>query len=148
MNITGTPRAWLAAALLCVVAFGAACSDSGDIKSASPDSAVEAGSGGNSSSPEVAIKGVAFVPPKIEVEAGTEVRWVNEDAVDHTVTSGIQREQGVPGVEEDRPARPDGRFDENLPEQGDVFTFTFGEPGTYSYYCDVHAGMTGEITVD
>ena len=132
----------------CVVVFGAACSDSSAGASASSNSAMEEDSGRTSSGHEVAIKGVAFVPANIEVEAGTEVRWVNEDAVDHTVTSGIQREQGVPGVEEDKPARPDGTFDENLPKQGDVFTFTFDEPGTYSYYCDVHASMTGEITVD
>jgi plastocyanin len=35
-----------------------------------------------------------------------------------------------------------------LPKQGDDFTFTFDAPGTFAYYCDVHAGMTGEITVD
>jgi plastocyanin len=99
-------------------------------------------------SAEITIRGVAFAPTGIQVEAGAEVRWINEDAVDHTVTSGIQRKQGVPGVEEDKPARPDGMFDERLPSQGDVFTFTFDDPGTFAYYCDVHAGMTGEITVD
>ena len=139
---------WLSSALLCVLVFGTACGDSGDIDSASPNSAVEADSDRGSSGHEVVIKGVAFVPATIEVDPSTEVRWVNEDAVDHTVTSGIQKEQGVPGVEEDEPARPDGRFDESLPERGDVFTFTFDEPGTYSYYCDVHASMTGKITVN
>ena len=118
MDSSGIRRAWLPSALLCVLVFGTVCGESGDIDSASPNAAVEAGPDRESSDHEVVIKGVAFVPAAIEVDAGTEVRWVNEDAVDHTVTSGIQRKQGVPGVEEDQPARPDGLFDERLPEQG------------------------------
>lgn len=139
---------WLPAALSCVVAFGAACSDSGEAGPTASNSAVEDDSGQGSSPNEVIIKGIAFVPASFEVASGTKVQWVNEDAVDHTVTSGIQREQGVPGVEEDKPARPDGTFDAALPEQGDTFSFSFDEPGTYDYYCDVHASMTGEITVE
>ena len=45
-------------------------------------------------------------------------------------------------------ARLDGMFDEDLPEEGDTFAVTFDEPGTYAYYCDVHASMTGEMTVE
>ena len=51
-------------------------------------------------------------------------------------------------LEEDKAARPDGMFDEDLPEEGDTFAVTFDEPGTYAYYCDVHASMTGRITVE
>jgi plastocyanin len=124
-------------AIMCSVVAAAACSDS-----AAEDVPAE------TSAHEVAIRGVAFVPADIRVAVGTEVKWTNEDAVDHTVTSGVQRKQGVPGVEEDEAARPDGKFDSNLPEEGDTFVFSFDEPGTYAYYCDVHASMTGEITVE
>lgn len=136
MNLSALRRAPLLA-IMCIVVGAAACSDS-----AAEDGPAE------TSPHEVAIKGLAFVPADIEVAVGAEVRWTNEDAVDHTVTSGVQREQGVPGVEEDEAARPDGRFDSNLPEEGDTFVFTFDEPGRYAYYCDVHASMTGEITVE
>jgi plastocyanin len=96
----------------------------------------------------VLIQGIAFAPSTLEIESGTEVRWINKDSVDHTVTSGRQRVQGIPGVEEDEPARPDGTFNAELPGAEDAFSFTFDEPGTYFYYCDVHAGMTGEIKVE
>jgi plastocyanin len=142
MNIPVLRRLLLPTALACVLTFGTACGDPGEAASVTQTSS------GQGDSAEITIRGVAFAPAEIQVEAGTEVRWMNEDAVDHTVTSGIQRKQGVPGVEEDKPARPDGMFDERLPRQGDVFTFTFDDPGTFAYYCDVHAGMSGEITVD
>lgn len=147
MNISGYRRAWLVV-ITCVVIGTAACNDSGEADSASSNLSVKDDLGEDTSPNEVVIKGVAFVPATIEVKAGTEVHWMNEDAVDHTVTSGVQRKQGVPGVEEDRPARPDGRFDSDLPEEGDTFVFSFDEPGTFAYYCDVHASMTGEITVE
>ncbi len=147
MNISGFRRAWMVA-VMCAMIGAAACSDSREANSTPPNSAGEDASSEETSPSEVVIKGVAFVPATIEVGAGTEVQWVNDDAVDHTVTSGVQREQGVPGVEEDKSARPDGMFDEDLPEEGDTFAFTFDEPGTYAYYCDVHASMTGKITVE
>src|SRR5680860_1182982 len=143
MNISGFRRAWLVAIMVAMIAT-AACSDSDEADSASSNSVVGDESGEETSPSGVVIRGVAFVPADIEVAVGTEVKWSNEDSVDHTVTSGVQREQGVPGVEEDTDARPDGMFDENLPEEGDTFAFTFDEPGTYAYYCDVHASMTGE----
>lgn len=131
-----------------IACLAAGCGINGESDSAATDSAMGDKSGLSTSAHEIAIRGIAFVPATVEIDAGTEVMWVNEDPVDHTVTSGVQREQGVPGVEEDKPAIPDGRFDENLPEQDDTFTFTFNEPGTYVYYCDVHAGMTGEVRVE
>ncbi|MGH2751352.1 MAG: cupredoxin domain-containing protein [Actinomycetota bacterium] len=135
--------------ILCLALVAVACGNVGENEPAANDSATgEQGDIQSSPASEIAIRGIAFVPATFEVDAGTEVTWVNKDPVDHTVTSGIQREQGVPGVEKDKPARPDGRFDESLPEQGDAFTSTFDEPGTYTYYCDVHAGMTGEIEVE
>ncbi|MGH2775217.1 MAG: cupredoxin domain-containing protein [Actinomycetota bacterium] len=147
MNVSGSRRAWLVA-IMCIMIGASACSDSGEANSSSSNSPVQDDSTSEQSPPEVVIKGIAFVPPDIAVAVGAEVKWTNQDAVDHTVTSGVQREQGVPGVEEDKAAQPDGRFDSNLPEEGDTFAFTFDEPGTYTYYCDVHASMTGEITVE
>ena len=147
MDKSGLRRWRIPAALFCALALLSACGDSGQGNSSLRYSSLEENSGRTSSENRIVIKGIAFVPANIEVETGTEVKWVNEDAVDHTVTSGIQREQGVPGVEEDKPASPDGMFDESLPKTGDVFAFKFEESGTFTYYCDVHAGMTGEITV-
>lgn len=96
---------------------------------------------------EVTLDGLNFHPRTLEVEVGTTVRWVSEDAVLHTVTSGEQGTQGVPGVSEGESAEVSGLFDQDMPDGGSTFTFTFDEPGTYPYFCEIHPGMAGEIVV-
>ena len=44
-------------------------------------------------------------------------------------------------------AQPDGTFDGALPDRGDAFSFTFNEPGTFDYYCEIHAAMTAKVIV-
>jgi plastocyanin len=83
---------------------------------------------------EVVARNINFEPADIEVEAGTTVTWVNEDSVDHTVTSGPAGD-------------PDGMFDEPLQSDGDDVTVTFDEAGTFAYYCDLHRTMIGTVTV-
>ena len=82
----------------------------------------------------VAIKGFLFKPNPLEVEAGTEVTWTNQDQILHTATSGT----------------PDARttaFNLSFPERGATGAFTFDEPGTYQYFCDRHNSMTGTVVV-
>ncbi len=82
----------------------------------------------------VEVRNIAFEPADIEVEVGTTVTWVNEDIVNHTVTSGPAGE-------------PDGMFDEPLSSGGDDATITFDDAGTFDYYCDLHRNMIGSVTV-
>ena len=109
--------------------------------------------GGESAAPEAAaaqveLKAIAFTPSELEISTGTTVTWTNEDeGVAHTVTSGKAKKEGVPGISEDRPGKPDGVFNQELPEAGDTYEFTFDEPGTYKYFCAIHAPMTGTIVV-
>jgi plastocyanin len=139
MNTSKHRRALSVAGLVALTGLVGACSSG---------AATESDDGDRASPVTVRIQGIAFDPSTLEIESGTEVRWINKDSVDHTITSGKQREQGIPGVEEDEPAQPDGTFNAELPGAEDTFRFTFDEPGTYSYYCDVHAGMTAEIKVE
>jgi plastocyanin len=58
------------------------------------------------------------------------VTFVNEDSVTHTVTA------------------TDKSFDSGDMKAGATWTYTFNEPGNYSYYCIYHsAWMKGIITV-
>lgn len=111
----------LAAAILV-----AACG--GDDETAAP-------SGGNGTT--VTVSTFDFQPDPLVVPAGTTVTFVNEDAIDHTVTAGT-RDDPTPEV-----------FDGRLPERGATFDLTLDEPGTYDYFCEVHPGpgMTATITV-
>ena len=69
---------------------------------------------------DVAIKLFQFQPGRIEVRAGTAVRWVNEDEILHTVTAE-KKEDG---------------FAASLDGKGRSFSFTFAQPGTYRYFCE------------
>ena len=91
----------------------------------------------------VALKLIAFKPERLTVAAGTAVTWKNEDASEHTVTSGTVS-QGSGGVT----TAVDGKFESGSLKQNQDFSFTFAAPGTYSYFCKLHpATMRGEITV-
>jgi plastocyanin len=93
---------------------------------------------------------IKFMPDTITVTAGTTVKWVNGEAITHTITSGawgdVNPATGIRGTE-----TPDGLFDVTLApkgEDGDSFEFTYTEPGTYPYYCDIHLGMNAVVIVE
>lgn len=93
-------------------------------KSASPSRS----SANSDGTPEIRITGFKF-PETLSVAAGQTVRWINDDAVDHTIT--------FDGGEGTSP--PIG--------QGGVFTHTFARAGTYTYHCTPHPFMKGTIVV-
>ena len=64
---------------------------------------------------------------------GTTVTWTNKDAVPHTATSGT--------------GSPDGTWDSGVLSQAEKSSHTFSQAGVFAYYCALHAGMTGTITV-
>ncbi len=74
-----------------------------------------------------------FAPANITVEPGTTVTWVQNGENPHTSTSY------------------DGLWDSGLIQGGaeGSVSYTFEEPGTYSYFCGPHEdqGMVGTVTV-
>lgn len=76
----------------------------------------------------VEMRGQMFEPSTITISVGETVTWMNEDAVIHTVVG-------------------DGFNSGNLNE-GDTFSHTFDEPGTYEYTCTIHPGMDGTVVVE
>lgn len=74
---------------------------------------------------------LAFDPPTLTIQRGTTVRWVNQGGGFHTVTP--QGHTQWPRAE--------------LPSTGNSFQHTFNTPGTFPYFCEPHAGMSGTITV-
>jgi plastocyanin len=76
---------------------------------------------------EVEAKDLKFLPPAIEVPAGTEVTWRFVDgSVPHNVKG-----QG---------------FASRTQARG-TFSHRFEQPGEYRYTCDLHAGMDGRVVV-
>lgn len=73
-------------------------------------------------------KSYRFEPKTIEVDAGDEVTWRNEDNFTHTVEIEGQEEMKA--------------------EPGESVSFTFSTPGTYEYVCTLHShDMRGTVIV-
>ena len=142
-------RIKLCCALIGMVAASGACGVAGGASSAPPGetapvaaaSSSHAGHGATGAAVEMRL--IQFRPARIEVAAGGKVAWSQSDAGFHTVTSGTVTQEGG-GVS----VQPDGKFGSQRLATGQTFEFTFTEPGTYSYFCEIHpATMTGEVRV-
>jgi plastocyanin len=79
--------------------------------------------------PAVQMKGVAFLPSRIEVAAGATVTWTNNDPLAHTVSAD------------------DGSWDSGTIEPGKTFSRTFTQPGEYAVHCTPHPFMKAVIVV-
>ncbi len=81
------------------------------------------------------VSGFEFVPPTLEVKAGTTVRYVNKDRAAHTVTHG---REGQPLSE---PA-----FD--VPQEKEqTVEVEFRQPGEFPVTCKLHPTMNQTVTV-
>ena len=99
-----------------------------------------------------------FGPPKVEVDAGTTVRWeIGSPYEPHTVTFESPYEVGDPegfapggvasGSGYDGGYANSGIFGpEGSPFEGE-FSLVFTKAGTYEYICLLHPGQTGTVTV-
>lgn len=75
-----------------------------------------------------------FSPASVTIDTGTAVRWINDEAVFHTVT-------------------PDGHTEwqrAELRQAGEAFTHTFDTAGEFPYFSEPFAneGMTGTVIVE
>ena len=77
----------------------------------------------------VRISDFKFVPEDVTVDAGTTVRWTNDDGAPHTATAD------------------DGSFDTGNLRKGQTGGVTLREAGTYTYFCEFHKFMRARITV-
>jgi len=93
-------------------------------------------SAGAGSSPNCSQTKNCFDQDVINVVPGTTVTWQNNDKVSHTVTSGNPSDNQTGTI-----------FDSSLIASGKDFSFTFNNPGTYNYFCQVHPWMTGQVIV-
>ncbi|MBA3258790.1 MAG: cupredoxin family copper-binding protein [Gemmatimonadales bacterium] len=79
-----------------------------------------------------AIVGFAFQPAELRVPVGQRITWVNceDNGAPHTSTADA------------------GEWNSALLQPGDGFTRNFPEPGTFTYFCEVHPFMTGRVVVE
>ena len=80
-------------------------------------------------SEKVEIVEFTYEPDPVVVAAGGKVIWQNEDTAPHTATAD------------------DGSFDTGTLEKGKPKSETFKEPGTFTYFCQIHPTMHGTVEV-
>ncbi len=76
---------------------------------------------------------LVFVPDETKICKGDSVTWVNNKGGPHNV---VFEADAIPkGVDVDSIS-----MDDQLGDEGDVYTKKFDTPGSYAYYCEPHAG--------
>lgn len=76
----------------------------------------------------VEIKNFAFSPQDARVAKGGTVTWTNLDSTAHTITfNGVQSQ---------------------VLNNGDTYTKTFNETGSFDYNCGIHTYMKGRVLVE
>ena len=80
----------------------------------------------------VNMEGMKFNPDKLEIKVGETVRWVNRSRSSHNVVASDKSFKS-----------------QMLPNEGDLFEYTFNTAGVFHYYCQPHRmmGMKGIIVV-
>ncbi|MBA2609949.1 MAG: hypothetical protein H0U92_13490 [Actinobacteria bacterium] len=100
---------------------GSACSDG----KKTPESTPARGDGPAAAS--IKASGTTWAPDDVSVKTDEVVEWVSDGSIVHDL-------KGDDGVSH---------------KASSTFTVThkYSKPGTYSYQCTIHAGMTGTVTV-
>jgi plastocyanin len=75
------------------------------------------------------MRGMTFAPSRLEVTAGTTIRWTNNDQLVHTITAD------------------DGSWDSGPIEPGQTWSRTFAQPGEYAVHCTPHPFMKAVVVV-
>jgi plastocyanin len=75
----------------------------------------------------IPIAQYAYMPASMTVRVGDVVTWTNQDQASHDVAGGT--------------------FRSPMLAQGQSWSFTFTQPGTFDYICSVHPDMRARIVV-
>lgn len=76
----------------------------------------------------ISIENFAFSPVSIKVKLGTTVTWTNNDSAPHQIKSDT--------------------FNSDRLGNGQSFSYTFNNIGTFNYICSIHPSMNGTIIVE
>jgi plastocyanin len=87
------------------------------------------GAASNANATPAEVRTMTFNPKRIEIAAGTTVRWTNTDPLVHTITAD------------------DGSWDSGPIEPGKSWSHTFTQAGEYAFHCTPHPFMKAVVVV-
>ncbi|HSS57400.1 MAG TPA: cupredoxin domain-containing protein [Solirubrobacteraceae bacterium] len=109
--------------LLCLAAAGCGGGKSTPAATPTPTSAPAA------AVVPVVMRNIKFVPARVTVKVGQTVRWTNDDKVAHTVASAKLKVAS------------------EAIGHGQTYELKATKPGTFPYYCTIHANQNGVLVV-
>lgn len=83
----------------------------------------------NGSTNTITINNFNFNPSQLSISKGSTVTWTNQDPIAHTVTAKDS-------------------FDSKILNNGQSFSYTFNQSGSFDFACTIHPSMKGTITVN
>ena len=85
-----------------------------------------------------------FKPTDFTIKAGETLTFENENNITHVIVGGSWKADanGLRTEEKD-----DKSYDLKVSKKGDKVEHTFDKPGTYQFFCTIHKGMNGTVTV-
>lgn len=133
-------RRSLSAAALGTLLVTAACGGgSGDTKA-------DSGSGAGASKPgaTVDMTFTLFKQTDVTLKAGETLTFVNQNPITHIIVQGdwMAGADGLRTSEKD-----DGTYKLDVSKKGDKVEHTFDKAGTFKFFCTIHKGMSGAVTV-
>ena len=87
---------------------------------------------------------LAFDPKDVRIKAGQTVGWVGGDNITHVLVEGTY-EVGADGLRTKE--TDDKAFSLELTKKGQQVSHTYDKAGTFTYFCTIHKGMNGTVTV-
>ena len=81
------------------------------------------------------IDDTCFLPNIVKASVGTNITWKNYDDTIHNVVSGFSN------------FGHDEKFQSELLDTGEIFTYKFDLEGSFSYFCSIHPWMIGYVVV-
>ncbi len=88
-----------------------------------------AAAGGGKGAAKAEMRTMTFAPNRLEIAAGTTVRWTNNDQLVHTISAD------------------DGSWDSGPVEPGRSWSHTFTQAGEYAFHCTPHPFMKAVVVV-
>jgi plastocyanin len=123
-----------------------ACGGSSDGNSSDGNKASSDG-GAASSRPGATVDMVftEFVQSQVAIDAGQTVTFVNRNPITHTIVEGTYTVNAADGLRTEE--NDDGAFELMVSKEGESVAHTFTKAGTFQFFCTIHKGMNGTVTV-
>lgn len=93
---------------------------------------------------EVHMTFTLFKEKDVTIKAGESLTFVNDNPIEHVIVQGPW-EAGSDGLRTSE--KDDGTFRLTVKDKGDTASQAFPTAGKYQFFCTIHKGMNGAVTV-